>query len=89
MMPLFRAVMAACLAFFGFCAIFMGVVMMFATLKSGEIQMSWGEAPDQTRRILLSETPSDFWTYFSLLGVLPVAVGLGAIMGAGFLRRKG
>ncbi len=88
MMPLFRAVMAAGFAFLGFIAIFMGIVMMIATYKSGEIQVSWGEEPAQQRRILLNETPGDFWTYFGLLGVLPVVLGAGAIAGGRRISRS-
>ena len=86
MMPLFRAVLAAGFQFLGFISIFMGGIMMFATLKSGEIQLSWGEAPEQSRRILLSETPADFWTYFFLLGLVPVLLGLAAFVAGGKLR---
>lgn len=85
-MPLFRLVLAAGIAFLGFCAIFMGVVMMIATLKSGEILLSWGEAPEQSRKIILSTTATDFWIYFFLFGPLPVLMGLGAIAAAGHLR---
>ncbi len=80
MIPLLRAIVAVGLVLLGAIAVFMGFVFSGAFLKSGVISISWGERADQSRDVLLSETPSDFWFYFVLLAVLPIVLGIAAIV---------
>jgi hypothetical protein len=80
MMPLLRAVFAAGLVFLGAVAIFMGCVLSMAFLKSGAISLSWGDRADQSRDVLLSTHPHDFWLYFVLIGLLPIGAGFAAII---------
>lgn len=80
MMLLLRAVLSAGLVFLGAVGIFMGFVLSGAFLKSGVIYLSWGGRADQSREVLYSVTPNDFWFYFTLIGVVPMVAGFAAII---------
>ncbi len=87
-MQLFRAVFSAGLMFLGAVAVFMGFVVSLASLKSGVISLSWGERADQSRDVLFSETPHDFYIYVLLLGVLPFVLGVAAILAGRRINRS-
>lgn len=79
-MGIFRLLFSAALAFFGAVAMFMGTVMMLATLKSGAFWVNWGLQDGAGKRhVRLSENADEFWLYFAILGVAPVILGWLAI----------
>ncbi len=88
MMLLLRVIFTVGIFLFGIAAVFMGAVMSLAFLKSGVISLSWGEGADQSRDVMLSTAPQEFWFYFSLLGVLPVVAGIAAIVAARRMERS-
>lgn len=80
MMQLLGVVFAAGLIFLGAVAVFLGSVLSIAFWKTGVISLSWGAGTDQSRDVLLSAAPDEFWLYFVLIGLLPIVAGAGAII---------
>ena len=79
-MAIFRIMFLACLAFIGAVALFMGGVVMLTSWQNGAIMMSYtvdGQAVSET--INRATDSSRFWRIYTLLGIVPAALGAAAL----------
>jgi hypothetical protein len=79
-MPLVRLIIPAGLIIFGAVAGFMGAVVLIGGLKAGEIGWTSGPVGSvEARRVRQVDDPDGFWRVMGLGGVLPLALGVGAV----------
>lgn len=89
-MPFARIVIPIGLVGLGAVAAYLGAIVLLTSLRSGEINYSYGaEARRVSQTIVKATDPSKFWQAVGLMGGLPLILGAAAVWQGRRMMRRG